>query len=195
MSPKDSPFGKLPSLTFYDVISEICTSMHTYGDLKDAQDRIEREGISPETQIDLALNLWDDTMDAATEFRVFVPPPAARGIIEPRINDFKISAFSRYRWYAALNLPFEVSVQWVADRVIEGAGKKLANIYRLHGERPGYRLEAPALEAWFYFRYLAEERRKGSAHRDQHVRGDERLRGMPLQLGLGRASFVGPGRG
>lgn len=128
MSPKDSPSEKLPSLTFYNVISKNCTSMRTYRRLKDAQGRIEREGINPENQIDLALNLWDDTMDAATKFRVFVPPPPARGVIEPRINAFKISAISQYRWCAALNLPFESSVQWVADRVIKGADKTLTDI-------------------------------------------------------------------
>ncbi|KAF1921710.1 hypothetical protein BDU57DRAFT_489752 [Ampelomyces quisqualis] len=81
MSPKDSPLGgQLPCSTFPDVISKICSSMRAYGCIKHAQELVERDGSSSGTKMNLILNPWNDAMDATTEFRVFVPPPAARGV-------------------------------------------------------------------------------------------------------------------
>ncbi|OAK95956.1 hypothetical protein IQ06DRAFT_309533 [Phaeosphaeriaceae sp. SRC1lsM3a] len=68
-------------------------------------------------------------MDAATEFRVFVPPPAAaRGISEPHTDDLKVSGISQYKWHTVLILPFDGSVPWIADRVFQGARQMLASI-------------------------------------------------------------------
>jgi hypothetical protein len=129
MSPKDSPLGgQLPSLTFYDVISKICSSMRAYGCLKHVQERVEKDGSGSGTTMNLALNPWNNTMDTATEFRVFVPSPAACGILEPRINNFKISAISQYKWHSILNLPFDSTLQWVTDRVTEEGLDILADI-------------------------------------------------------------------
>jgi hypothetical protein len=59
--------------------------------------------------------------------RVFVPP-AARGIREPKVNDFAVSAISQYRWHSMFEPPYKFSGQRVADRVSEGARNMLMDI-------------------------------------------------------------------
>jgi hypothetical protein len=76
----------------------------------------------------LILNPWDSTMDPAKEFRIFVPPPAARGTINPRVNNFTISAISQYRWHHAFSEPFNLPVEKVVHHVSEGARKTLADL-------------------------------------------------------------------
>ncbi|KAF2121333.1 hypothetical protein BDV96DRAFT_667972 [Lophiotrema nucula] len=76
MSPKDSPLGgKLPSSTMRDVVTKLCSSMRAQGCLDREIGDAEREG--RDIEIKLVLNLWNEEIDAAQEFRVFVPPPAA----------------------------------------------------------------------------------------------------------------------
>lgn len=92
MSPKDSPLGgTLPSCTFEDVVSKICSSMRAYGCLQRKKDDAEKEGRG--VQIKFVLHPWDEGMDPKREFRVFVPPPAARGGSER----FRVGAVSQYR--------------------------------------------------------------------------------------------------
>lgn len=123
MSPKDSPLGgHLPSSSLSEVITKICSSMRAYGEYMDGHGRDS----GPKTQ--LILNPWNDKMDAATEFRVFIPPPAARGVSNPNTTDFRVSGISQYKWHSPLKLPFDAPVIWVTDRVWKGARDMLASI-------------------------------------------------------------------
>jgi len=96
MSPKDSPMGgKLPSSTAEDIIMKICSSMRAYGCLTCEFEDAKKE--RREMEIKLVLNPWDGGMDAGKEFRVFVPPPAAKTGREVTVAEFEISAISQYR--------------------------------------------------------------------------------------------------
>jgi hypothetical protein len=124
MSPKDSPEGgKLPSSTFEEVVTKICTSMRAYGCLTREYEDAGEEG--REMVIRLVLNPWDERMDPGKEFRVFVPPPAARG---SKIKDFRISAISQYRWPMVFEAPWNFSLQQTVDLVTAGADTVLADI-------------------------------------------------------------------
>jgi hypothetical protein len=57
-----------------------------------------------------------------------VPPPAARGITAPNINDLKISGISQYGRHQPLQIPSGCTVQWAVDRATEGAQRFLADI-------------------------------------------------------------------
>jgi hypothetical protein len=127
MSPKDSPLsGNDPVSTLADVLVKICSSMRAHGCLQSAKEDADRSG--GEIKIQLILNPWDATMDPAKEFRVFVPPPAARGVLEPHVNDLEVSAISQYTWHHAFSPPYGFTIQEVADRVAEGARKTLAEL-------------------------------------------------------------------
>lgn len=127
MSPKDSPFGgNLPSSTIEDVIMKICSSMRAYGCLQRAKEDADKGDQGAVMQ--LILNPWDANMDPAKEFRVFVPPPAARGVIVPHVSDFKISAISQYRWHYVFEPPFGFTVPKVAEKVCEGSDAVLADL-------------------------------------------------------------------
>ncbi|KAF2256699.1 hypothetical protein BU26DRAFT_414240, partial [Trematosphaeria pertusa] len=77
MSPKDSPLGgKLPCTTLEEVVMRLGSSMRVYGCLLREREDALREG--REMRIPIVCNRWDEGMDAAREFRVFVPPPGAR---------------------------------------------------------------------------------------------------------------------
>jgi hypothetical protein len=129
MSPKDSPYGgDLPSSTFNDIITKICSSMRAYGCLQSAKQDAERDGDGFGPKIQLILNPWNDDMNPAKEFRVFVPPPAARGITEPQLNDFKVSGISQYRWHSSLQSPPGSTVEWVINCISEEAQRMLADI-------------------------------------------------------------------
>jgi hypothetical protein len=129
MSPKDSPLGgDLPSSTFNDIITKICSSMRAYGCLQSAKQDAERDGDGLGPKMQLILNPWNDNMDPAKEFRVFVPPPAARGILGPHTNDFKVSGISQYKWHSALQSPPGSTGEWVMDCISEGAQRMLADI-------------------------------------------------------------------
>jgi hypothetical protein len=120
--------GNLPSSTFNGIITKICASMRAYGCLQSAKQDAEKEGEEYEPKMQLILNPWNDGMDPAKEFRIFVPQLAARGVIEPHIKDLNISGISQYRWYSALQLPPYSAVQWVVDCVSEGAQRTLTDI-------------------------------------------------------------------
>jgi hypothetical protein len=129
MSPKDSPLGgDLPSSTFVDIITKICSSMRAFGCMQSAKEDSERGGDESGPRLQLILNLWNDEMDPAKEFRVFVPPPAARGIAEPHIDDLEISGISQYRWHQTLQITPGRTAKWVVDRVAEGAQSMLADV-------------------------------------------------------------------
>ncbi|KAH7084918.1 hypothetical protein BKA63DRAFT_5240 [Paraphoma chrysanthemicola] len=120
MSPKDSPLGgDIPSSTFADVIVKLCSSMRAYGCLQRMKQVAEENDM--ELAIKLIPNPWNDSMYPAKEFRVFVPPPAARGISKPTVSDFRISAVSQYEWYKVFPAPYNLSLDQVADKVYAGA--------------------------------------------------------------------------
>ncbi|KAH5806161.1 hypothetical protein HBI92_096160 [Parastagonospora nodorum] len=76
MSPKDSPLGgDRPSTTIQEVITKIASSMRAYGNLQWATQAEERPWGENRANVQLILNPWNDKMDPAREFRVFVPPP------------------------------------------------------------------------------------------------------------------------
>jgi hypothetical protein len=75
----------------------------------------------------LILNLWNDEMDPAKEFRVFVPPPAARGIAEPHIDDLEISGISQYRWHQTLQITPVQLIEMNPFGAMSGCGACLFN--------------------------------------------------------------------
>jgi hypothetical protein len=102
--------------------------MRAHGCLQDASAR-KTDGNSGKTQqLNLVLNPWNDEMDTASEFRVFVPPPAARGITNAHTGALRVSGVSQYKWHDVLSLPFEMSVEEVVERVSSGAKGMLARI-------------------------------------------------------------------
>ncbi|KAI4658932.1 uncharacterized protein J4E79_006692 [Alternaria viburni] len=127
MSPKDSPMGgKLPSSTCEDVITKICSSMRAYGCLTREFEDAKKEG--REMEIKLVLNPWDEGMDAGKEFRVFVPPPAAKTGREANAAEFEISAISQYRWPMRFEAPWGFDLQRTVELVDVGAKKVLEDI-------------------------------------------------------------------
>lgn len=80
-----------------------------------------------ELDTQIVVNRWDDTMDVAREFRVFVPPPLARlrgRTFESLVmkNDMKISAISQYRWFSPFVAPYlDHTLEETADRLLCGA--------------------------------------------------------------------------
>jgi hypothetical protein len=133
MSPKDSPMGgKLPSLTVRDVIMKLCTSMRAHSCLQREKEDAEKE--NREMKIKLVLNRWDEDMDDAREFRVFVPPSAAAaGAINdfstaPKLEDFKISAISQYKWPFVFQTPWDYTLEETVSNVETGANAVLRDI-------------------------------------------------------------------
>ncbi|KAI4629138.1 uncharacterized protein J4E87_003399 [Alternaria ethzedia] len=127
MSPKDSPMGgKLPSSTAEDVITKICSSMRAYGCLTREFEDAKKEG--REMQIKLVLNPWDEEMDPAKEFRVFVPPPAAKIGREALAAQFEVSAISQYRWPMGFEAPWGFELQRTVGLVDVGAKMVLGEI-------------------------------------------------------------------
>ncbi|KAI4950398.1 hypothetical protein J4E91_004280 [Alternaria rosae] len=127
MSPKDSPMGgKSPSSTCEDVITKICSSMRAYGCLTREFEDARKEG--RQMKIKLVLNPWDEGMDPAKEFRVFVPPAAARTGREAVASEFEISAISQYRWPMGFEAPWGFGLQQTVELVDVGAKKLLGDI-------------------------------------------------------------------
>lgn len=123
MSPKDSPFGgKEPSTTFEDVVRKICSSMRAWNCLQNEKAEAEQEG--REMNIVLVLNPWDEGMDAGREFRVFVPPPTARGVKE-EVDHLEITGVSQYRWPFPFTQLDNCSLELTAELVCSGANKML----------------------------------------------------------------------
>ena len=89
MSPKDSPFGgKLPTTTLEHVVVKTCSSMRAWNCLQ--KEQADAASHNRDIKIELVLNPWDEKMDTTSEFRVFVPPPAARGAAD-EVREFNIS--------------------------------------------------------------------------------------------------------
>jgi hypothetical protein len=66
MSSKDSPLGgDLPSSTFADVITRVCSSMRAFGSKQNAKEEAEREGYDSGPNAQLILSPWNDEMDPA----------------------------------------------------------------------------------------------------------------------------------
>ena len=123
MSPKDSPFGgKEPSSTFEDVVVKLCSSMRACRCLEFEKQDSERKDRG--LNILLVLNAWDEGMDAGAEFRVFVPPPAARGA-KAEASKLKVSAVSQYRWHSPFAYPHGFNLDEIAKLVCVGATKIL----------------------------------------------------------------------
>ena len=127
MSPKDSPMGgKLPSSTAEDVVTKICFSMRAYGCLTREFEDAKRE--EREMQIKLVLNPWDEGMDPAKEFLVFVPPPAAKTGREALAAQFEVSAISQYRWPMGFEAPWGLDLERTVELVDVAAKKVLGDI-------------------------------------------------------------------
>ncbi|KAF2117653.1 hypothetical protein BDV96DRAFT_644004 [Lophiotrema nucula] len=108
-SPKDSPLVRGSVRSLQEVIKKLCSSMRAYGSLHREVDEATQAG--REVKVNMVLNPWNKNMDPGYEFRVFVPPPAARGPKTPKnsfIKDFKIAAISQYRW----SKPFYTRRDW-----------------------------------------------------------------------------------
>lgn len=127
-SPKDSPMGgKLPSSTLREIITKLCTSMQAYGCLQREKENAAREG--REMSIKLVLDRWDDGMDTAREFRVFVPPPAAAAATDSETcKNFKISAISQYKWPFVFEAPWGFTLEETVAKVETGAKAVLQDI-------------------------------------------------------------------
>jgi hypothetical protein len=119
MSPKDSPFGgKAATRSFDDVVRKICSSMRAWNALQN--EVLHANAQERELRIDLILKPWDAFMDPGTEFRCFVPPPAARGAA-PLVANLRLSAVSQYVWHRAFTHPFQLPVLTTAHAVVSGA--------------------------------------------------------------------------
>ncbi|KAJ4983595.1 hypothetical protein SVAN01_10914 [Stagonosporopsis vannaccii] len=126
MSPKDSPFGgNGPSSTFEDVVVKLCSSMRAWNCLQN--ERADAEAQRRDLRMEMVLNLWDDDMDAGREFRVFVPPPAARGA-QVEVGQLKVSAISQYTWAFPFTYPFGLGLRQTASLVCAGANALLSDI-------------------------------------------------------------------
>ncbi|RAR04555.1 hypothetical protein DDE82_004512 [Stemphylium lycopersici] len=140
MSPKDSPMGgKLPSSTLEDVVMKLCSSMRAYGCLVREKEDAEKQG--REMVIRLALNRWDEGMDPAREFRVFVPPPAAAAVSRSTnaliVENFKISAISQCFSLEETVAKVEAGADTVLADIVAYAQKELSedivNMLLKHG--------------------------------------------------------------
>jgi hypothetical protein len=133
MSPKDSPLGgKHPSSTFEDVVVKICSSMRAWGCLQREREDAEAEG--RDVEVELVLNEWNEGMCEEREFRVFVPPPAARGAPE-EVGELKVTAVSQYRWHAPFKNLSGISVRTTTDLVHQGANQVLHLAMRFMEEK------------------------------------------------------------
>jgi hypothetical protein len=159
MSPKDSTLiGNGPISTFADVVVKICSSMRAHGCLQRAKKDADEAGEVVTTQ--LILNPWDESMDPAKEFRVFVPPPAALGNLQPHVNDLRISAISQYRWHHAFTAPFDLTVQEVVDCVAEGAQRMLTELVAYIATELDASMREAVLKYGFSFDVVLKEGRE-----------------------------------
>ncbi|CAI6336972.1 unnamed protein product [Periconia digitata] len=127
MSPKDSPLeGAQPSFTLRDVVAKVCSSMRAHGCLQREKEDAAKE--HREMEIYIVVNKWDDDMDPAREFRVFVPPvlaanqqttpPFPQG---PTIHSQEptISGISQYAWHRPFQqvLPNSTTLAATAENI------------------------------------------------------------------------------
>jgi hypothetical protein len=140
ISPKDSPLGgNEPTTTIQEVITKLASSSRAYRCLQQAENLEERPYDENRQNVQLILNPWNDKMDAAREFRVFVPPPAACATRLNELSDCRISAISQYRWHKPLQPPPDFTVERVVRCVEKGDWKVLFDIIRY--EMPSFPLE------------------------------------------------------
>ncbi|KAF9693463.1 hypothetical protein EKO04_008318 [Ascochyta lentis] len=155
MSPKDSPFGgKEPSSTFDDVVMKICSSMRAWGCLQ--REKLDAEAEDREMQIQLILNPWDEDMDVRREFRVFVPPPAARGEAG-EVNKLQLTAVSQYHWPLSFERPFGCTLEETAHMVCTGSNGVLENIKTFMQEEMSERISGLLLKYGFSFDVALQE--------------------------------------
>lgn len=128
MSPKDSPInGKKPAKSLQDIVVKLASSMRAYGSLHREKQEAEEQG--KEMVIKGVLNLWNDSMDATREFRIFVPPPAVSlGREAVSAEDLRIVAIAQYRWPMPFEPPERLTAEKVAEVVYEGAQRVLQDI-------------------------------------------------------------------
>ncbi|KAF2035589.1 hypothetical protein EK21DRAFT_107110 [Setomelanomma holmii] len=120
MSPKDAALGgNLPSSMLVDAITKLCSSMRAYSCLQRMKQAADEKQV--DMDIKLILNPWNESMDPQTEFRVFVPSPAAGRVRHPTANDFRISSISQYAWQRPFKAPFNLDVKEVKDKVYIGS--------------------------------------------------------------------------
>jgi len=159
MSPKDSTLiGNDPVSTFADVVVKICSSMRAHGCLQRAKQDADKADEAVSMQ--LILNPWDTSMNPAKEFRVFVPPPAALGNLQPHVKDFKISAISQYRWHHPFSAPFDLTVQEVVECVSEGAQKTLTALVAYIATEMDASMREMVLRYGFSFDVVLKEGKK-----------------------------------
>jgi hypothetical protein len=149
MAPKDSPYGgKAPSTSMADVLTKLCSSMRARDCLLDEQKTADAEG--REVQLDLVLNPWDEDMDIATEFRVFVPPPAARGA-PSTLHSLCVAAVSQYKWHAPFASPFGFDAEHTAELVCAGAEALLNEIRSFLRDETSPKIQELLVEYGFVF--------------------------------------------
>ncbi|KAJ4286554.1 hypothetical protein N0V90_013254 [Kalmusia sp. IMI 367209] len=119
MSPKDSPLVTGAVRSIQDLIKKLASSMRVYGSLHREMEEATKQG----RRMNMlgVLNPWNANMDASYEFRVFVPPPAARQVEDECLNDLKIAAISQYRWHEPFKGLGGMTIQQTADKVYDGA--------------------------------------------------------------------------
>lgn len=149
MAPKDSPFGgKSPSTAMADVLTKLCSSMRARDCLLDERETADAE--VREVQLDIVLSPWDDSMDIATEFRVFVPPPAARGA-PATLESLCVAAVSQYKWHAPLASPFGFDATRTAELVCSGAEALLGENRSFLREEASPKIQELLVEYGFVF--------------------------------------------
>jgi hypothetical protein len=183
MSPRDSPLGgHLPSSTFHDIITKICSSMRAYGCLQSTKESADREGAGQGVQMQLILNPWNEGMVPAKEFRVFVPPPAARGIREPHIHGFTLSAISQYKWHSVL-LPLYEFCSTGRRSCFGWSSQYISAHLCVHYNDTYCEFEELVVDVRIQFRCCAAGGWECTVGGNQSFRRDEWLRSLSLQLG------------
>jgi hypothetical protein len=149
MAPKDSPYGgKAPSTSMADVLTKLSSSMRARDCLLDERGTADAEG--REVRIELVLNPWDEEMDIANEFRVFVPPPAARGA-PSRLEGLCVKAVSQYKWHAPFASPFGFDAQHTAELVCKGAEALMGEIRTFLRDETSPEIQELLVEYGFVF--------------------------------------------
>lgn len=103
-----------------------------------------------DVQLDLVLNPWDEDMDIANRFRVFVPPPAARGA-PATLESLCVAAVSQYKWHAPLASPFGIDATRTAELVCAGAEALLVEIRTFLRDETSPKIQELLVEYGFVF--------------------------------------------
>ncbi|KAI9718520.1 MAG: hypothetical protein M1812_003971 [Candelaria pacifica] len=118
-SPKDGFQGTLPVTSAKDIYTRIATSPRAMTGIR------ELLATDPPTPITLYLLPFNTNISPIHEYRVFCPPH----------HGADISAISQYRWWATYYLTDERKARKVAQHVLNGARRILAEIRESEGWR------------------------------------------------------------